>query len=95
MSALLINLMTVKDGEKIQDYAKGAGPLVAQYGGEVITKGAVNSIPVGTFSAGAVSVLRFPSVDAIHDFLDDADYAPLVPIRDAGADVNFVIVDEA
>lgn len=95
MSALLINLMTVKDGAKIQEYAQRVGPLVGQYGGEVVTKGAVKSVAVGDISAGAAAVIRFPSIDAINHFLDDADYAPLIPIRDAGADVNFVLVDEA
>jgi len=95
MSALLINLMTVKDGAKIQEYAKRVGPIVSQYGGNVVTKGAVKSVAVGDISASAAAVIRFPSIDAINDFLNDANYAPLVPIRDAGADVNFILVDEA
>lgn len=81
MSAYYIITQTVTDPQKFgQDYVAKVLPFLAKYKAEVIVSD-LDAKPLQGTPAKGVAVLRFPSEQAIQDFLSDPDYQPVMRIR--------------
>jgi uncharacterized protein (DUF1330 family) len=81
MSAYFILTQTVTDPQKyFEDYVARVLPFLAKYGAEVVV-GEMEATPLQGTPAKGVVVLRFPSEQAIHDFVCDPDYQPIKEIR--------------
>ena len=81
MASYFILTQTVTDPDKYQrEYIPGVLPFLAKYGGEVLAADFEVEPLQGTPAKGAV-VLRFPSAQAIRDFLADPEYRPLKELR--------------
>jgi uncharacterized protein (DUF1330 family) len=93
MSAYVTVLATIKDADKMQAYAGGAGPTVVAHGGEVVCRGP-SELLHGSSAHGVMVVLKFPSRQAAKDWYASADYQALIPTRNAAMDSVFVLGGE-
>ena len=81
MSAYFILTQTVTDLDRyMNEYVPGVMPFLAKYKGEVLAADFDAEALEGTPAKGAV-VIRFPSDQAIRDFLADPDYQELKQLR--------------
>ena len=81
MSAYYILMQTVTDPQKFaQEYIAKVIPFLVKHGAEVIVSEFVATPLQGEPAQGAV-VLRFPSEQAIKNWLDDPDYQAIKNIR--------------
>jgi len=81
MSAYFVLTHTITDPQKYrQEYVPAVMPFLAKHKGEVVVAELEAKPLEGTPSKGVV-VLRFPSEQAIRDFLTDPDYQPVKQIR--------------
>ena len=81
MSAYFVLTHTITDPQKYREaYVPGVIPFLAKHKGEVVVAELEAKPLEGTPSKGVV-VLRFPSEQAIRDFLTDWDYQPVKQIR--------------
>ena len=82
-----VYLITVAapDPEHMEDlgaYQKVAGPMSAKHGAIPVTNLPITGHPVGGTPAAFIGIAQFPSADAVHDFLNDPEYTPIIPTRD-------------
>ena len=81
MSAYFILTQTITDTERYQkEYIPGVLPFLAKYKGEVLAAEFETEPLQGDPPKRAV-VIRFPSEQAIRDFMDDPDYKPHKDLR--------------
>jgi uncharacterized protein (DUF1330 family) len=90
MSALMISTARTKSPEKLQDYLQKVRPIGARHGAEMLFIGQVSGMVHGDVDHQLVVVVKFPSVQAIDAMYADADYQPLVALRDEAADMTIV-----
>jgi len=81
MSAYFVLTQTVTDQMAYaQEYVPGVMPFLAKHGAEVLVA-AFETEAVQGEPADGVVVLRFPSEQAVRDFVNDPDYRPLKELR--------------
>src|SRR5262245_16369639 len=95
MAAYLVLTQTIKDTERYQkEYIPDVLRFLAKYKGEVLAAEFQTEPLQGNPAKGAV-VIRFPSEQAIRDFMDDPDYKPLKDLRiSITTDANAVMAPE-
>ena len=95
MTAYLILTQTVKDmGRYGSEYIPQVLPFLTKYGAEVVVA-EFDAKPMQGNPPKSVVVLRFPSEQAIRNFIDDPAYQPVKKIRmDITVDGNAVIAPE-
>ena len=81
MAAYYILTQTITDIERYRaEYIPKVFPFIAKYGGEVVV-GSFDAVPLQGSPEKGVVVLRFPSEEAVHNFLNDPGYQPVKEIR--------------
>lgn len=81
MSAYFILTQTITDPQRYSnEYIPGVMPFLAKYKADVLAAD-FEATPLQGDPARGVVVLRFPSEQAIRDFLDDPAYQPLKKLR--------------
>jgi len=83
---------TIRDEQAFGRYAEAVGATVQQYNGETI---AVNRSPDalhGNTAADVCVVQKWPSLDAVQQWLDSPEYAPLKQLRDEAAMDDLLIM---
>ena len=81
MAAYFVLTQTVTDQRAYtEDYIPGVQPFLEKYGVEVLAFAFETERLEGNPADGVV-VLRFPSEQAVRDFLNDPGYAPLKDLR--------------
>ena len=91
MSAYIIVGLTAKDTDKLQRYGASVPPTLARFSGEVVAKGAIESLH-GNFDYQVQVILAFPSREEAHGWYHSADYQALIPLRNAGMDSQFQLL---
>lgn len=93
MTAYVVVHAKVKDPEKMQTYAGGAGPVVVAHGGEVISRGP-STLLHGESPYDLMVMLQFPTREAAETWYNSDDYQALIPTRDAAMDSVFFVGGE-
>ncbi len=88
MSALMIARIAVKDADKFQTYLAKTREVATPFGAEMVFRGAVQAALTGDVDHQVVVVVRFPSVEAIDEWYRSDAYQPLIPLREAAADME-------
>jgi len=94
MTAFFIATMTVKDGEKFQEYGGKAAQTFAPFGGSLVVRGKAGDTLAGSSNHQAVGVVRFPDMEALKAWYHSPDYQALIPLRDEAADMTLVTYEE-
>jgi uncharacterized protein (DUF1330 family) len=88
MAAYYVGSIAVTNPEIWQSYVEQVGRTIAQYGGEVMFRGVK---PAAENSTHRIVALRFATKEAALRWHDSPEYQRLVPLRDAGANVDLVL----
>jgi uncharacterized protein (DUF1330 family) len=93
MPGYLIANIEIHDPAAYDHYRQKVGPVIAQYGGRFIVRGAAAETREGNLSLKRMVVLEFPSLDAARRFYDSEEYAPVKALRLASARSDLVLVE--
>ena len=94
MSAYVIIHATIKDLEKVKEYAAIAGPTVAAAGGDFVSAGAGADVEVGKHGYDRAIVIKFPDKATAQAWYNSDDYQAAVPIRKEAMDAVFILADD-
>jgi uncharacterized protein (DUF1330 family) len=94
MTAFCVGRIRVKDSAAWESYRSRVGVTIAQYGGEVMFRGALDSVFSGEPAHDRVVALRFADIAAAKRWHDSEEYRALIPLRDQGADVELILYQE-
>lgn len=84
--------LTIKDPEKYKAYTDRNGEAFAKFGGTFLVRGGAFETRSGAAHERHV-VLEFDSLETAKACYDSPEYQAIVDLRDAGADVDLVIVE--
>ncbi len=90
MSAFFIATVTMKDGEKFQEYAAKSTGTFQPFGGELIIKGKFNGTLVGNADHQAAAIIKFPDIEALENWYASDAYQALIPLRNEAAEMTLV-----
>lgn len=96
MSAHMVTLLYGSDRSWLAEYGAHVPQIIKKHGGayEVISNGEVER-PEGEMEVPfAVATFRFPSRQAITDFLTDPDYAPFIELRNRHTRTEILMFDD-
>jgi uncharacterized protein (DUF1330 family) len=93
MANYLIIDIDVHDPAMYQTYLREVPRLIAKHGGEYLVRGGSHEILEGSWEPHRLVLLRFPSEQAVHDFVVDPEYQPLKKIRQEFAETIMVMVE--
>jgi uncharacterized protein (DUF1330 family) len=94
MAAYAIGRLQLRDPSWTAEYMPKTAELVEKHGGKYIVRGGQMERleGEGDLPSGMV-VLEFPSMEQAQAWYNDPDYAPLIKLRQSGADLDFILVD--
>ena len=94
MAAYAIGRLEMRDPSWVREYGPKTAALVAKYGGKYLVRSQTVERLEGTDKLpSVVVVLEFPSMEQARAWYNDPDYAPLIKLRQAGSDLDFVLVE--
>ena len=94
MTAYLIVDTKINDEEAYEEYKIRAKPIVESYGGEYLVRGGYTTVSESElWTPTRLVVVRFPSREAVENFLSCDEYAPVKAIRNKNAKTTMIIVD--
>ena len=94
MPAYFVAQYVVNDRDLYQDYAQGAGPTIAKYGGELLSLDAAAEIIEGEPPGPQTVILKFESVEKAKEWYHSADYQAVVGKR-LEATSGFAVISQA
>jgi uncharacterized protein (DUF1330 family) len=95
MAVYLIADVKVTDDSWIPDYAANVHDIVHKHGGKYLARsGNITNLEGEELDTSLIAVLEFPSIEAVHAFANDADYAKYSQARQAGSISKFNIIDD-
>ena len=72
----------INDPIAYEDYKAAAKPIVEKFGGVYLARGGkIDVVQDDLWAPTRLVLVRFPSMQAAHDFLNSPDYAPIKQIR--------------
>ena len=94
MAAYLIVDTKINDEEAYEEYKILAKPIVESYGVEYLVRGGYATISENElWTPTRLVVVRFPSREAVENFLSCDEYAPVKAIRHKHAQTTMTVVD--
>lgn len=93
MAAYVLVNGTVKDPDKMQEYGGAATPIVAQHGGELITRGPAEVLS-GSSDHKIAVVIKFPDAAAARGWYNSPEYQAIIPTREQALDSVFILTGE-
>ena len=93
MPAYVIFEVQIRDTEKWKDFSLQLRPLLAAAGAKYLVRGGVPNVHEGDWSPRRLSILEFPSKQALEDFYDGPAYQRLIAMRQEFSSARFVSVD--
>jgi uncharacterized protein (DUF1330 family) len=95
MTVYLIADVKVTDDSWIPDYAANVHDIVHKHGGKYLSRSAnITTIEGEGLDTTLIALLQFPSMEAVHAFAGDPDYAPYGKARRAGSVSRFHVIDD-
>ena len=82
----------IHDQEGLGVYAKAAGPTIGQSGAKVLVACDNAEVLEGKWHGQRTVIMEFESVDAARAWYESPDYQKAIPLRQAAAECNGVIV---
>ena len=94
MPAYAIGRLTIRDSSWQAEYGPKTTELVKKHGGTYRVRGGKMARLEGDGDLpDAIVVLEFPSMEQAQAWYNDPEYAPMITLRQTGADLDFVLVD--
>ncbi len=89
MPAYIVVLAKIRNPEKLAEYSKGAGPIVAKYQGKFITRAPIVESLTKNSDFERFVLIEFPNPDIARTWYNSPEYQALIPLRDEGAEMAF------
>ena len=83
MTAYAILDVEIHDIETYMQYMSAVKPLIEQHGGRYLARGGEFAVIEGDCEPARLVLLEFPSMDAIEDFYQCAEYQGLKQLRES------------
>jgi uncharacterized protein (DUF1330 family) len=94
MAAYAIGRLHMRDPAWLQEYGAKTPALVAKHGGKYLVRGSgIERLEGSGTLPSVVVVLEFPSMAQARAWYHDPEYAPLITLRQTGADLDFILVE--
>ncbi|WP_431281827.1 DUF1330 domain-containing protein [Humitalea sp. 24SJ18S-53] len=93
MPAYMIADLEVTDPSRFGEYRTAVSPMIARFGGRYLIRGPELEVKEGAPFFHRLVVLEFPSMDALRNFYDSPDYAPLLALREACSTSRLVFAE--
>lgn len=95
MAAHMIALLYTDDFSWTAEYAANVPGIVAKFGGRYnfVSDGPVEVAEGDIAAPAGVGIFDFPSREAIRDFLNSAEYAPYVELRNRFSRTQILVFD--
>ena len=93
MAAYLLIRVAVHDPVQYEEYKRRTPAVVGMFDGEFIVRGGLADVVEGEPDERRVVVVRFPTLDLAHAFLDSPEYAAVKAYRIGAADMEIVVVE--
>lgn len=93
MAAYVIFEVKIRDAERWNDFSRQLKPVLDAAGARYLVKGGTPKIHEGDWAPLRLSILEFPSREALDRFYDGADYQRLIALRNEFSSARFVSVD--
>lgn len=90
MNAFVIATITVKNPEKMKEYAAAAGPTVAAHGGEMLLRGSFSTALAGKSDPHMTGVMRFPDLATAEGWYASNAYQAIIPLREEACDMTLL-----
>lgn len=82
MSAYLVVEHIITDAAKFEEYRSKVAPLIANYGGRYLTKGATHRLPEGGhWKPERMVIIEFLDMKSLEAWYESAEYRPLIALR--------------
>jgi len=93
--AYLLSIGEIKDRDKLKPYADIARPLVRAAGASFVSVGGRKDIELleGEFGNLDVTLLRFPSMQALETFYRDPAYQRAIPLRQSAGEYTLLAIE--
>lgn len=92
MPAYVTVQLKITDPAVFDEYRKVAGPAMAKHGAKPISSGKAEVLYDAGLGAGPGVLLEFPSVEAVHAWLDDPEIAEVHALRNRGAAATLTLL---
>lgn len=93
MPAYFIADVEVLDPVAFQEYAKGAPPTVAQYGGTYIARGGAIETLEGHWHPKRITIIQFETVARAKEWFNSPEYRPFRDIRARTTKANLLVTE--
>jgi uncharacterized protein (DUF1330 family) len=88
MAAILISRFNAKDPAKFREYLTANKEIAKPYGAELLFVGKFERVLNGNEDNNMVVAVKFPDTDQIDAWFGSDAYQPLIPLREAAADMQ-------
>jgi uncharacterized protein (DUF1330 family) len=88
MPAYLIVQIKITRQQGWPEYRDAVGPLTERFGGRYIVRGADVEVLEGSHDGRRVVVFEFPSMEAIRNFWNSAEYAEVKKLREGSGELD-------
>ncbi len=89
----IVILLDVQDADRYVEYARRATEIEARHGGRPVVVGDATDVVEGTWPAGRIVILEFPSLDAARAWYADPEYQELIPLRHQATTSRILFVE--
>lgn len=95
MPAYLIADETISDPDTFEEYKRAVLPLITRFGGRFLSRGGnLEVLEAGRgWSPDRMVIIEFPTMSALKEWYDSADYAPVRDIRFRSATSTLIALD--
>jgi uncharacterized protein (DUF1330 family) len=96
LAANAIGRLQMRAPSWVAEYGPKTAELVTKHGGRyLVRRGAMERLEGQGALPNVMVVLEFPSMAQAKAWHDDPAYAPLIKLRQAGSDLDFILVEGA
>jgi uncharacterized protein (DUF1330 family) len=84
----------ISDPVAYENYKAATRPIAEKFGGDYLTRGgAMDIIQDELWAPTRIVLVRCPSMQAAHDFLNSPEYAPVKEIRLKNSEATLVVIE--
>lgn len=95
MTAYIVMQITIHAEEQWLKYREAVVPLIAEFGGEHVTKGGGVELLEGRENGRRIAMFEFPSMEAIRTFWNSPEYASVKELRHGAATLDVWAIPSA
>jgi uncharacterized protein (DUF1330 family) len=95
MAAYMIVQITINDEQQWNKYREAVVPLITKFGGKPLVRAGAVELLEGHHDGRLMTMIEFPSMEAIHQFWNSPEYAPVKEIRRGAATLDIWAVSRA